>query len=127
MPDNEKSRAATKSVLLKLLHFIARKRLTAGKLTLVDATNAQRGIAQASDQIAREFPVCRLLSCLICLSECVARDCNKARRENRVSNLKARTGVFVSEDALYYFQRTKEIHEDFSEFKIGTREICRRR
>jgi len=38
--DDENSQAATKDAF-EVLHFIARKRLAAGKLTVVDATNVQ--------------------------------------------------------------------------------------
>src|SRR5947199_10305799 len=52
--DDENSQAATKDAF-ELLHFIARKRLAAGKLTVVDATNVQPESRKPLVEIAREF------------------------------------------------------------------------
>jgi len=52
--DDENSQAATKDAF-ELLHFIARKRLAAGKLTVVDATNVQPEARKLLVEIAREF------------------------------------------------------------------------
>ena len=45
--DDENNQAATGDAF-DLLHFIARKRLARGLLTVVDATNVQREVAQAA-------------------------------------------------------------------------------
>ena len=52
--DDENNQAATKDAF-ELLHFIARKRLAAGKLTVVDATNVQPESRKPLVEIAREF------------------------------------------------------------------------
>ena len=52
--DDENSQAATKDAF-EVLHFIARKRLAAGKLTVVDATNVQPESRKPLVGIAREF------------------------------------------------------------------------
>ena len=52
--DDENSQAATKDAF-EVLHFIARKRLAAGKLTVVDATNVQPESRKSLVEIAREF------------------------------------------------------------------------
>src|ERR1700761_6338753 len=52
--DDENSQAATKDAF-EVLHFIARKRLAAGKLTVVDATNVQLEARKTFVALAREF------------------------------------------------------------------------
>jgi len=52
--DDENSQAATKDAF-EVLQFIARKRLAAGKLTVVDATNVQPESRKPFVAIAREF------------------------------------------------------------------------
>src|SRR6266705_2358186 len=52
--DDENSQAATKFAF-ELLYFIARKRLAAGKLTVVDATNVQSESRKPLVEIASEF------------------------------------------------------------------------
>lgn len=52
--DDENSQAATMDAF-EVLHFIARKRLAAGKLTVVDATNVQPEARKPLIAIAREF------------------------------------------------------------------------
>lgn len=52
--DDENSQAATPDAF-EVLHFIARKRLAGGKLTVVDATNVQPEARKPLVQIAREF------------------------------------------------------------------------
>src|SRR6202453_3447506 len=54
--DDENSQAATKEAF-EVLHFIARKRLAAGKLTVVDATNVQPEARKPLVALAREFHV----------------------------------------------------------------------
>jgi protein phosphatase len=52
--DNENDQAAT-SDAFSVLHFIARKRLAAGRLTVIDATNVQPESRKPLVAIAREF------------------------------------------------------------------------
>jgi len=52
--DDENDQKATNPAF-EVLHFIARKRLAAGKLTVVDATNVQREARKPLIQLAREF------------------------------------------------------------------------
>jgi protein phosphatase len=54
--DNENDQGATKDAF-EILHFIARKRLAAGKLTVVDATNVQPDARKPLVALAREFHV----------------------------------------------------------------------
>lgn len=54
--DNENDQTATKDGF-EVLHFIARKRLAAGKLTVVDATNVQPDSRKPLVALAREFHV----------------------------------------------------------------------
>src|SRR6185369_11282572 len=75
--DDENSQAATKDAF-ELLHFIARKRLAAGKLTVVDATNVQPEARKPLVEIAREFH-CLPVAIVLDLPERVAHDRNKAR------------------------------------------------
>src|SRR4051794_14200396 len=52
--DDENNQAATKDAF-ELLHFIMRKRLAAGKLTVVDATNVQPESRKPLIEIARDY------------------------------------------------------------------------
>lgn len=54
--DNENDQAATKDAF-EVLHFIARKRLAAGRLTVIDATNVQPDSRKPLVALAREFHV----------------------------------------------------------------------
>jgi protein phosphatase len=54
--DDECDQAATKDAF-EVLHYIAAKRLAAGRLTVVDATNVQREARLPLVQLAREFHV----------------------------------------------------------------------
>jgi protein phosphatase len=75
--DDENSQAATKDAF-EVLHFIARKRLAAGKLTVVDATNVQPESRKSLVEIAREFH-CLPVAIALDLPERVAHDRNKGR------------------------------------------------
>src|SRR6266705_1792406 len=75
--DDENSQAATKDAF-EVLHFIARKRLAAGKLTVVDATNMQPESRKPLVEIAREFH-CLPVAIVLDLPERVAHDRNKTR------------------------------------------------
>ncbi|HET9711931.1 MAG TPA: AAA family ATPase, partial [Pyrinomonadaceae bacterium] len=54
--DDENNQAATKDAF-EILHFIAAKRLAAGKLTVVDATNVQPEARKPLVALAREYHV----------------------------------------------------------------------
>ena len=75
--DDENSQAATKDAF-EVLHFIARKRLAAGKLTVVDATNVQPESRKSLVEIAREFH-CLPVAIVLDVPERVAHDRNKSR------------------------------------------------
>lgn len=75
--DDENSQAATKDAF-EVLHFIARKRLAAGKLTVVDATNVQPESRKSLVEIAREFH-CLPVAIVLDLPERVAHDRNQTR------------------------------------------------
>ncbi len=75
--DDENSQAATKDAF-EVLHYIARKRLAAGKLTVVDATNVQPESRKSLVEIAREFH-CLPVAIVLDLPERVAHDRNQAR------------------------------------------------
>ena len=77
--DDENSQAATKEAF-ELLHFIARKRLAAGKLTVVDATNVQPESRKPLVEIAREFH-CLPVAFVLDVPERVAHDRNKTRAD----------------------------------------------
>src|SRR5260221_14025085 len=74
--DDENSQAATNDAF-ELLHFIARKRLAAGKLTVADATNVQAESRRPLVEIAREFH-CLPVAIVLDLPERMAHDRNKA-------------------------------------------------
>jgi protein phosphatase len=77
--DNENNQAATRDAF-ELLHFIARKRLERGLLTVVDATNVQQESRKPLVAIAREYhalPVAIVLD----LPEKVCRERNKDRAD----------------------------------------------
>src|SRR5262245_17086849 len=52
--DDENSQAATVDAF-DVLHFIAGKRLAAGRLTVIDATNVQASARQPLVQLARKY------------------------------------------------------------------------
>src|SRR5215813_428929 len=54
--DDENSQAATNDAFA-VLHYIARKRLASGRLTVVDATNVQPESRQPLVELARDFHV----------------------------------------------------------------------
>jgi len=56
--DDENAQAATTDAF-EVLRFIARKRLAAGRLTVVDATNVQPESRKPLIELAREFHCCR--------------------------------------------------------------------
>ena len=75
--DDENSQAAPKDAF-EVLHFIARKRLATGKLTVVDATNVQPESRKPLVELAREFH-CLPVAIVLDLPERLAHDRNKTR------------------------------------------------
>ena len=75
--DDENNQAATKDAF-EVLHFIAARRLAAGKLTVIDATNVQPEARKPLVALAREFhvlPVALILN----LSDRICQDRNRER------------------------------------------------
>ena len=75
--DDENSQAATNDAF-DVLHFIARKRLAAAKLTVVDATNVQKEARKALVELAREFH-CLPVAIVLDLPERLAHERNQSR------------------------------------------------
>src|SRR3954469_13757316 len=77
--DYENDQAATKNAF-DVLHFIARKRLAAGKLTVVDATNVQPEARKPLVELAREFH-CLPVAIVLNLPEKICHERNKGRSD----------------------------------------------
>jgi protein phosphatase len=77
--DDENDQAATKDAF-DVLHFIARKRLAAGKLTVVDATNVQPEARKPLVELAREFH-CLPVAIVLNLPERVCHERNTGRSD----------------------------------------------
>ena len=75
--DDENSQSAT-SDAFDVLHFIARKRLAAAKLTVIDATNVQPEARKPLVALAREFH-CLPVAIVLDVPERVAHERNQAR------------------------------------------------
>ena len=73
--DDENNQAATNDAF-EVLHFIARKRLAAGKLTVVDATNVQPESRKPLVELAREFH-CLPVAIVLNLPEKVCQERNR--------------------------------------------------
>ncbi len=77
--DDENNQAAT-SDAFEVLHFIARKRLAAGKLTVIDATNVQPEARASLVELAREFH-CLPVAIVLNLPEKLCRERNQSRAD----------------------------------------------
>src|SRR5262245_24461992 len=75
--DDENDQSATKDAF-EALHFIAAKRLAAGKLTVIDATNVQPESRRPLVQLAREYH-CLPVAIVLNLSEKICEDRNRPR------------------------------------------------
>lgn len=75
--DDENSQPATKDAF-EVLHFVARKRLAAAKLTVVDATNVQVEARKPLIALAREFHVLPV-AIVLNLPERICQDRNRSR------------------------------------------------
>jgi protein phosphatase len=79
--DDENDQAAT-GVAFELLHFIARRRLAAGRLTVIDATNVKREDRKPLVALAREFHVIPV-AIVLNLPEKLAHERNRDRPERQ--------------------------------------------
>jgi protein phosphatase len=77
--DDENDQASTKEAF-EVLHFIASKRLAAGKLTVIDATNVQPEARKPLVALARQFHVLPVAIALN-LPERICADRNKSRAD----------------------------------------------
>src|ERR1043166_657299 len=77
--NDENNQAATKDAF-EVLHFIAAKRLAAGKLTVVDATNVQPEARKPLVQLAREYHVL-LVALALNLHDRICQDRNRGRAD----------------------------------------------
>lgn len=75
--DDENDQAATKDAF-EILHFIAAKRLAAGKLTVVDATNVQPEARKPLVALAREYH-CLPVAIVLNINERICHDRNRER------------------------------------------------
>jgi protein phosphatase len=77
--DNENDQAATKDAF-EVLHFIASKRLAAGRLTVVDATNTQSEGRRPLIELARKYH-CLPVAIVIDIPESICQQRNRTRPE----------------------------------------------
>jgi polynucleotide kinase-phosphatase len=82
--DDENSQAATNDAF-DVLHFIARKRLAAGRLTVIDATNVQLEARKPLVALAREFH-CLPVALVLNLPEKVCQERNRTRPDRDFGN-----------------------------------------
>jgi protein phosphatase len=75
--DDENDQASTKEAF-EVLHFIARKRLAAGRLTVIDATNVQPDSRKPLIALAREFHVLPI-AIVFDFPERICQDRNRSR------------------------------------------------
>ncbi len=75
--DDENAQYATNAAF-EVLHFIAKKRLAAGRLTVIDATNVQPESRKSLIALAREFH-CLPVAIVLEVAEDVARERNASR------------------------------------------------
>jgi protein phosphatase len=80
--DDENDQASTNSAF-EVLHFIASKRLKAGKLTVVDATNVQVEARKPLVALAREYHVIPV-AIVFNLSERLCQDRNRGREDRNL-------------------------------------------
>jgi protein phosphatase len=79
--DNENDQAATNDAF-EVLHFIAAKRLKAGRLTVIDATNVQPEARKPLVALAREFH-CLPVALVLDLPEALCNERNKLRPDRK--------------------------------------------
>lgn len=79
--DDENSQAATKDAF-EVLHYIAAKRLAAGKLTVIDATNVQPEARKPLIALAREYH-CMVVAIVLNIPEKLCLDRNRQRPDRK--------------------------------------------
>jgi protein phosphatase len=79
--DDENDQGATNDAF-EVLHFVARKRLAAGKLTVIDATNVQPEARKPLVELAREFH-CLPVAIVLDVPEKACAERNKSRPERQ--------------------------------------------
>src|SRR5262245_59854268 len=79
--DDENDQSATKPAF-DVLHYIARKRLAAGKLTVIDATNVQMEARKPLVELAREFHVLPV-AIVLNLPEKLCQESNQSRPDRQ--------------------------------------------
>jgi protein phosphatase len=82
--DDENNLAATNDAF-ELLHYIAAKRLAAGRLTVADATNVKPEDRKPLIELARQYH-CLPVAIVLNMSERVCQDRNHARTDRRLGN-----------------------------------------
>jgi len=82
--DDENDLAATDDAF-KILHFIAAKRLAAGRLTVADATNVKSEDRKPLIELARQYH-CLPVAIVLNVSERVCQDRNRVRTDRRLGD-----------------------------------------
>lgn len=123
--DDENSQAATNDAF-DVLHFIARKRLAAGKLTVIDATNVQAEAREPLVQLARDFH-CLPVAIVLDLPERTAHERNRSRPDRDFGPHVIRQQAAQLRKALRTLQREgfRHVHVLRSPAEIAAAEIIR--
>jgi protein phosphatase len=123
--DDENNQAATKDAF-EVLQFIAAKRLAAGKLTVVDATNVQPESRKPLVALAREYHVLPV-AIVLDVPERVAHDRNTARPDRNFGPHVIRQQAAQLHKSLRYLNKEgfRHIHVLRSEEEIASAEIIR--
>ncbi len=123
--DDENNQAATNDAF-DVLHFIARKRLAAGKLTVVDATNVQAEAREPLVQLARDFH-CLPVALVLDVPERTAHERNRSRPDRDFGPHVIRQQAAQLRKALRTLQREgfRHVHVLRSPEEIAAAEIVR--
>ena len=101
--DDENDQSATKDAF-EVLHYIAAKRLAAGKLTVIDATNVQPEDRKPLVQLAREYH-CLPVAIALNLPEQLCRDRNSSRPDRNFGSHVVRRQTQNLKRSLSHLQR----------------------
>jgi protein phosphatase len=125
--DNENNQAATKDAF-EVLHFIAAKRLAAGRLTVVDATNVQPEARKPLVTLAREYH-CLPVAIVLDVPERLAHDRNRGRADRDFGPHVIRQQAAQLHRSLRGLEREgfRRVHVLRSEEEIAAAEIVRER
>jgi len=123
--DDENDQRAT-SDAFDVLHFIARKRLAAGRLTVIDATHVQQEARKHAVALAREFHVLPV-AIVLDLPERLCRDRNHARPDRSFGPHVIRQQVQQLDRSLRHLQREgfRHVFRLKSEAEVDAAEIVR--